>query len=115
MMNKDLYRAQFAQLQPRLVGARLPWLQRTRAVAFERFAELGFPTLRDEDWKYTSVATLEKRVFEFVPESLNGVGADQVDELALATSHLLVFVNGRHAPELSRPGPLPRGAEVGSL
>jgi Fe-S cluster assembly protein SufD len=61
MMNKDLYRAQFAQLAPRLAGARLPWLQRTRAVAFERFAELGFPTLRDEDWKYTSVATLEAR------------------------------------------------------
>jgi Fe-S cluster assembly protein SufD len=115
MMNKDLYRAQFAQLEPRLVGARLPWLRHTRAVAFERFAELGFPTLRDEDWKYTSVATLEKRTFKFVPESFNGVSTDQVGELALAASHLLVFVNGRHAPGLSRLGRLPRGAEVGSL
>jgi len=115
MMNKDFYRAQFAQLEPRLVGARLQWLQRTRAVAFERFAALGFPTLRDEDWKYTSVATLDKRAFKFVPESFNGVSADQVDELALAASHLLVFVNGRHSPGLSRPGSLPRGAEVGSL
>src|SRR5438552_5548775 len=115
MMNKDFYRAQFAQLEPRLVSARLPWLQRMRAVAFERFAALGFPTLRDEDWKYTSVATLDKRAFKFVPESFNGVSADQVDELALAASRLLVFVNGRHSPGLSRPGSLPRGAEVGSL
>jgi Fe-S cluster assembly protein SufD len=60
MMNtatRDLYREQFAQLESRRAGAGLPWLQRTRAVAFERFAELGFPTLRDEDWKYFSVAT----------------------------------------------------------
>ena len=54
MMNtatRDLYREQFAQLESRRAGAGLPWLQRTRAVAFERFAELGFPTLREEDWK----------------------------------------------------------------
>jgi len=118
MMNtatRDLYREQFAQLESRRAGAGLPWLQRTRAVAFERFAELGFPTLRDEDWKYTSVATLEKRAFKFVPESLNGVRADQVAPLALGDSHLLVFVNGRHAPGLSRLGRLPSGADVGSL
>lgn len=115
MMNRDHYRAQFAQLQPRLVGARLPWLQRRRALAFERFAELGLPTLRDEDWKYTSVASLETRAFKFAAASPNGVSAGQVGELALAASHLLVFVNGRHAPGLSRLGRLPRGAEVGSL
>jgi Fe-S cluster assembly protein SufD len=118
MMNtatRDLYREQFAQLESRRAGAGLPWLQRTRALAFERFAELGFPTLRDEDWKYTSVATLEKRAFRLVPESLNGVSADQVTPLALGDSHLLVFVNGRHAPGLSRLGRLPSGADVGSL
>ena len=114
-MNKDLYRSQFAQAGPRLVGARLPWLQQARARAFERFAELGFPTLRDEDWKYTSVATLDKRAFRFAPASLNGVSADQVGELALAASHLLVFVNGWHSAGLSRLGRLPRGAEVDSL
>ncbi|HET9645477.1 MAG TPA: Fe-S cluster assembly protein SufD [Burkholderiaceae bacterium] len=115
MMNKDHCRTQFAQLESHLVGASLPWLRRMRARSFERFAELGLPTLRDEDWKYTSVASLEKHAFKYVPESIDGVSANEVDKFALATSHLLVFVNGRHAPELSRLGSLPRGAEVGSL
>lgn len=118
MMNtatRDLYRAQFAQLESRRAGVGLPWQQRTRAVAFERFAELGFPTLRDEDWKYTSVAALEKRAFRLVPESLNGVRADEVASLAMGDSHLLLFVNGRHAPGWSRLGRLPSGARVGSL
>jgi hypothetical protein len=61
------------------------------------------------------VATIEKRAFKFVPESLNGVRAGQVAPLALGDSHLLVFVNGRHAPGLSRLGRLPSGADVGSL
>jgi Fe-S cluster assembly protein SufD len=118
MMNtatRDLYREQFAQLESRRAGLGLPWLQRMRAVAFERFAELGFPTLRDEDWKYTSVAALEKRAFRLMPESLNGVRADEVASLALGDSHLLVFVNGHHAPGFSRLGGLPSGASVGSL
>ena len=113
--NRDHYREQFAQLALRQVGAQPVWLQRTRAAAFERFAELGLPSLRDEDWKYTGVAALEKHIFKLVPASLNGVSPDQVARLALDGSHLLVFVNGRYAPDLSRPGQLPGGAEVGSL
>jgi Fe-S cluster assembly protein SufD len=119
MINQDRYREQFAQLQSGRTGARLPWLQRARTAAFERFAELGLPTVRDEDWKYTSVATLEKRAFKVAPESFDGVDADQLAQLALAhalaDTHLLVFINGRHAPGLSRVGRLPCGAEVGSL
>jgi len=119
MIDRDRYREQFAQLNAGRPGTRLPWLQRTRTTAFERFAELGLPTVRDEDWKYTSVATLEKRAFKLAPESLNGVNAVQLAPLtlthALADTHLLVFVNGRHAPGLSRVGRLPRGAAVDSL
>ena len=97
MMNtgtRDLYREQFAQLESRRAGAGLPWLKRTRAVAFERFAELGFPTLRDEDWKFAAWQPSRSAPSRLVPESLNSVRADQVAPLALGDSHLLVFVNG---------------------
>jgi len=113
-MNQDFYREQYMQLESLRAGAPA-WLERTRAAAFERFAELGFPTLHDEDWKYTSVASIDKRSFKLEPSSLNGVSSDQVATLALGESHLLVFVNGRHAPALSRVGRLPSGAEIGSL
>jgi len=114
-MNKDHYREQYTRLESMRCGTQPAWLERTRAAAFERFAELGLPTLRDEDWKYTSVASIDKREFKLAPASHNGVSADQVATLALGESHLLVFVNGRHAPALSRVGRLPAGAEIGSL
>jgi Fe-S cluster assembly protein SufD len=34
------------------------WLRERRAAAIARFAERGFPTTRDEEWKYTSVAPI---------------------------------------------------------
>jgi Fe-S cluster assembly protein SufD len=33
-----------------------PWVQALRDAAFQRFAELGFPTTRDEEWRFTNVA-----------------------------------------------------------
>jgi Fe-S cluster assembly protein SufD len=109
------YREEFARLEPQLAGAELPWLRLSRRASLDRFGELGFPTTRDEAWKYTNVATIEKRPFRHVPASLDGASAAKVNELVLTGSRLLVFVNGRYAPGLSRIGALPAGALIGSL
>lgn len=39
-------------------------LKELRRSAFTHFAEVGYPTARDEDWKYTSTADLAKSDFE---------------------------------------------------
>lgn len=38
-----------------------PWLQALRESAFQRFAELGFPTTHDEEWRFTSVTPIARR------------------------------------------------------
>lgn len=111
---RERYREQFDELASRLPGARLPWLVRARARAFERYATVGLPTLRDEDWKYTNVAALDKRAFDFAAEA-DEAATSQLATLALPGCARLVFVDGRHAPALSRLGSLPRGVAVGSL
>jgi Fe-S cluster assembly protein SufD len=40
-----------------------PWLQGLRENAFQRFLELGFPTTRDEDWRFTNVAPIARTTF----------------------------------------------------
>lgn len=78
-----------------------------RAAAFERLLALGLPTTRDEPWKYTNLRVLERR-------DLTPAPARPVDAAALAAvlpplpGAMLVFVDGRHAPALSR-GELPTG------
>lgn len=113
---KDRYLMQFAQVKDTLPGAALPWLRDMRETAITRFASLGFPTLKDEEWKYTSVAPIEKRPFRLAEKSRDGVTAEQIERAALpgAKGLLLVFVNGHFAPEFSRFHALP-GVTLGSL
>lgn len=114
---RDRILAEFARVAPLLPGMRLPWVTRARQVALERFAGRGFPTTRDEDWKYTSVAAIEKRSFPLLPRGTDDVMASEVGALGFgsASGHLLVFVNGRYSPAFSSVGRLPAGVIVGSL
>ncbi len=50
------------------------WLDLVRGSAMERFEQLGFPTVRDEEWKYTNLATLAKE--DFVPASSDELDVD---------------------------------------
>lgn len=115
---RDQTLADFARIATRLPGARLPWLNRIRQSALERFARDGFPTIRDEEWKYTSLSGFEQHSFIALPDagSLDRVAA-LASELRLndGAGHLLVFNNGRHVPALSAPGKLPAGATLTSL
>jgi Fe-S cluster assembly protein SufD len=111
----DRFIAAFAERQSRLPGASVLWMRRLRSEAIERFAELGLPTTRDEDWKYTSVAGIARRAFDVVDDaSLDGVG-ERVAAHSLPGTHRLVFVDGHYVSALSQVGALPEGAHVGSL
>src|SRR5690242_13260788 len=37
-----------------------PWVQELRNAAFRRFAELGFPTTKNEEWRFTNVAPIAR-------------------------------------------------------
>lgn len=111
----DRYLSEFVRLSSVLPGRKLGWLQAKRLAALERFAGLGFPTQRDEDWKYTSVAGIEKASFALLPTSRGEMATAQVDALGLRGAHRLVFVNGRLEPWLSWVGALPAGVVVAGL
>jgi Fe-S cluster assembly protein SufD len=79
----------------------VPWLELVRSSALDRFEQLGFPTVHDEEWKYTNLATLAKQ--SFVPatrpekRSIDTAGFVYPET---ATAHLVV-VNGFLSDELS--------------
>src|SRR5947209_12134942 len=86
-------------------AAAAPWLKELRDRAFARFAELGFPTTHDEEWRFTNVAPIART--NFTPARKGAV------EPKLARGPIqLVFANGHL---LTRPETLPQGLEAGSL
>ena len=88
--------------------------QSKRRAAFERFASLGFPTTRNEDWHYTSPAAIADHDFALLGARSGDVRAGELAPFLFGATdwHTLVFVNGRYAPELSNLGALPKGVTV---
>jgi len=104
--------ADFERVAATLPGSGTPWLARLRREALERFAARGIPTRREEAWKHTSLAALEKTVFTAQPAGFERpVAPAEAEALAFdgLESHRLVFVDGRYVPALSRVGELPPG------
>ncbi|MEK7260567.1 MAG: Fe-S cluster assembly protein SufD, partial [Pseudomonadota bacterium] len=107
--NKQLYLDTVTAVRAGLPGQSVPWARRLREEAATRFAELGFPTTRHEDWKYTNVSAIRRQLHVPAPVGASaGVGVAQLEALLFTdiAAHRLVFVNGRYAPSLSRVGAL---------
>lgn len=103
----------FDQLKVRTTD-QFDWLQRQRQEAFARFAETGFPTTHDEDWRFTSVSAVANTQFELAAP----VKIDEKELEAFGTSdfaYRLVFVNGHFASELSRLPDLSKGVWARNL
>ncbi len=100
-------------------GVKQPaWLAPLRQAGLARYTELGLPTLRDEDWRFTNVAPIAKLPFQPVLEpAIDGVTAAALRELTFANlpGVKLVFVNGHYAAALSQPANLPAGIKVSNL
>jgi Fe-S cluster assembly protein SufD len=94
------------------------WVRELRQKAFARFAELNFPTFKDEEWKYTSVAPLLKVPFRLAAEhSAPTISKDELNRLTFGQPdwNRLVFVNGIYSKELSFTSRLPGGVIVRNL
>ncbi|HEY7840523.1 MAG TPA: Fe-S cluster assembly protein SufD [Gammaproteobacteria bacterium] len=89
------------------------WLQAGRDAALAAFRAGGFPTLRQEDWKYTDVRPIAGRSFRraSVPGSADALVAAQ--RLGSDAARELVFVDGHCTTTEGQP-PIP-GARVQSL
>ena len=88
-----------------------------RVAAFDVFRRLGFPTTKNEDWHFTSVAPIIEHDFLHILTPSGDVRREALAPFTFGQDdwHTLVFVNGRHAPELSDITHLPRGVRLVDL
>ncbi|HEY4307169.1 MAG TPA: Fe-S cluster assembly protein SufD [Gemmatimonadaceae bacterium] len=91
-------------------------LQSLRRAAFERFAAMGFPTTKNEDWHFTSVAPIAEQEFTLLASASGEVHRDAIAPFLLGTSgHVMTFVNGRFDASLSDLSALPKGVTLVDL
>ncbi len=95
--------------------ARLPvpeLLQSLRTRGRTSFAALGLPSRRQEEWRFTGLKGIEGEVFEHPSAVTPRI---DVTPWRLSDAHLLVFVDGIFAPDVSDVGGLPDGVVVSNL
>lgn len=111
------YLEAFLQLQKQSpVHRQESWLRGVREDAFTTFCQLGFPTVHDEDWRFTNVAPIAQSTFHLPEHECNEVTEDDVAAYRLeGLAAQLVFVNGRYVPGLSRLPVGHKGLQVSSL
>jgi Fe-S cluster assembly protein SufD len=109
---RQQYRDDFRRLEGELPGRAVPWLHALRTEALDRFLQNGFPTSRDEDWKYTDVRAIGAKHFapaqrvQLVPAEILPLDLD---------AYTLVFVDGFFAMTLAGSATLPAGVQVMNL
>jgi Fe-S cluster assembly protein SufD len=114
----DVYWESFEQFQRQSTFQDLCWLSTLRKAAVSRFAETGFPTTKDEDWRFTNVAPIARLPFRpILVHARDGIKAEALDRFPFSslTGTRLVFVDGHYSPELSRPSRDEGGVRVSSL
>lgn len=118
---QDLYVSSFRALERDFAARDPQWLLRIRQEAIQSFARLGFPTVHDEEWRFTNVAPLTKILFQAAPDETdtwdgkNLESALPEDSPGGSNDIRLVFVNGYYSERLSAVRGLPGGVEAGNL
>src|SRR5882757_7534047 len=94
--------AQFAPFAANGHGPK--WLAPMRKAGLASFADQGFPTLHDEDWRFTNVTPIAKLNFQLAGQvAVNGAESKVLTDSVFSElpGHRLVFVNGFFSAKLS--------------
>jgi Fe-S cluster assembly protein SufD len=115
-MTTSLQAIDWVRAGQRALGTRAPdWLAAHRRESLEAFEAAGFPTTRQEAWRFTNVSPIASTAFALAPPDADGAEAlVEVYELRDSAATVVVL-NGCFDETLSSYGALPLGVVVESL
>ena len=102
------YAAEYSNIAPILCGQSLLWLEEQRHKALSQFSEQGFPSSHEEEWRYTNVSAIEKKLFSpTINKTINLVDIERLKLYQLQEAWSVVLVDGHFSAELSSLEDLP--------
>lgn len=75
-----------------------------RDKAIEIFEDKGFPSKREEDWKYTSLKSILKHDYSVFPKQENAIEYNDVKKYFIhdIDSYKIIFIDGKYSSHLSQ-------------
>lgn len=100
---KDKLESSFIVFENELNGDAKTPVHKIRQEAFHRFEKMGFPTKRDEEWKYTSLKPILKHDYKIFHREDHAIEFKDVKRYFLSDvdSYKLVFIDGVYSSWLS--------------
>ncbi|MCK5355079.1 MAG: SufD family Fe-S cluster assembly protein, partial [Methyloprofundus sp.] len=103
----------YQEIAATLPGQSVGWLKALREQAVEQFSTQGFPSLRDEEWRYTNVSAIEKKLFSPVlSEDIGALDIAGLNQYLLDDVWSVVLVDGHYSESLSCLEGLPDAVTV---
>ena len=114
---REWYVQQFADFEKSLNGHSQQPLHEVRKKAIEWFAHNGFPTRRQEEWRFTNISPISAINFTMTEKaSSNALTMQNIRPFFIDEEFVrLVFIDGNYNEILSSIGELPQGATVRTL
>ena len=106
-MNKEVtesrYTNTFVELETNFTNRFPAYVMRHKKESLDAFLVLGFPTTKDEEWRFTPILGISKRGLSLLP--ISDKNADEktiiVHNHYALTANKIVFVDGVYRPDLS--------------
>lgn len=111
------YQQLAAQAHSDRTGSRAPWLEQRRRRAVASFTASGFPTRKQEAWRYTSLDKLLSQPFTIASQTIGNISEQHIARHLITESPAarLVFCDGHFVATLSHTKGLAHGITVRSL
>ena len=90
------------------------WVKERREHAASRFAEIGFPTTKNEDWRFTNVTPIAESKFPLAQGAFKQAPS-LIASVNVPGAVRLAIVNGEFVPALSDLSTLPKGLRIVGL
>jgi Fe-S cluster assembly protein SufD len=113
----EAYLQEFGSRGRSAAVGRPDWLEPVRKAAIDRFAATGFPSARDEEWRFTPIAPITQGRWRQGKAAAHGVTRELLAPFIFGHPEwtTLVFVDGGYSEALSSTGELAPGVRAGSL
>jgi Fe-S cluster assembly protein SufD len=114
----EKYLKLFSENIEKISGISSPFINSFREEAFGKFSELGIPTKKDENYKYTSLNLFFDHDYAsyFIPEAADFAKAEEFRcDIAELDTHGVVLLNGFYPTINEKLRQLPSGIWIGSL
>ena len=91
------------------------WLNTFRQNGLSKFQELGFPTTKNEDWKYTNLSPVVTRTYKILSTEKKLLELNHFKEYCNPDEINIVFINGIFSKEFATLNDLDFGIKVSTI